>query len=529
MRLAGVLFLSAVAALAQHHAMPPAVEKPVALYKGLGLWSHPIATKNAEARKYFDQGLALLYGFNRYESLRSFRKASELDPAAVMPYWGMAASLGPYVNMDGDLSYNLKDSCAAVEAGRKVASNASDHERAYLEAAASWCPEYRPAVYIQAMKAVAEKWPDDLDARTLYADSLMIAQRWKWYSSDGHPAEGMPEAESALEAVLRRWPDHPGANHLYIHAVESSPTPERAIPSAQRLMGITPWAGHLVHMPGHIWLTLGEWELAAGVNERASAVDRDYMTASNIALNSYTGYYIHNLNFVVYARAMQGHRAQALQAADAMAAAGALLVASMPRMADNSLTQPIFARVRTLAWDDVLKSPAPGPRLPAATMVWHYARTLAFLAKKDRVAALKERDLFDQSAASVPADADWGNNKLGPVLDLAREIVAARFGDDALAHWRKAVAIQDAFTYDEPPAWYYPVRESLGAALLLAGNAAEAESVLREGLRRSPRNGYLLFGLLEALKAQRKDFEEVRREFKTAWAKSDIVLSLGVL
>ena len=523
------LGLLAVAAFAQHHEVKPPAEKPVALYKGLGNWRHPIATRNPEAQKFFDQGLSLLFGFNRYESLRSFRKASELDPSAAMPYWGIAASQGPYINMDGDPSFDLKAACTAVEAGRKVASSAPERERAYLEAVATWCPEYRPDVYVKAVAALAARWPDDLDAQTLHAESLMIPQRWKWYSHDGRPAEGTAEAERLLEGVLRRWPDHPGANHYYIHAVESSPTPERAIPSAQRLMGVVPWAGHMVHMPGHIWLVMGDYELAASVNERAGAVDREYMSASNVTLGSYTPYYVHNLHFIVYARWMQGHRAEALKAADSISAAAAPMLEMMPEMADAFLTQTVFARVRTLAWDDMLKMPQPSGKLPATTAMWHYGRALAMLAKGDRAGASKERAVFEELAGKVPADAPWGQNKASDVMKLGREIVAARLGEDAIAHWTKAVEIQDAFTYDEPPAWYYPVRESLGAELVRAGRAAEGEKVLREGLRRSPRNGFMLFGLLEALKLQQKDSAEVQREFDAVWAKSDVKLTLGAL
>ena len=515
-------------ALAQHHATKPAVERPVALYKGLGAWKHPIATKNPEAQKYFDQGLALLFGFNRYESLRSFQKASELDPSAAMPYWGMAASQGPYINMDGDPSFDLKGACAAVAVGQKI-TGAAEKERAYLDAVANWCPEYRPAEYVAAMKALATQWPDDLDAQTLYAESLMIPPRWKWYAADGHAAEGVAEAERALEAVLRRWPEHAGANHYYIHAVESSPTPERAIPSAQRLMGITPWMGHMVHMPGHIWLVLGDYEMAASVNERASAVDEQYMSATNVKMGSYTSYYLHNLHFVVYARWMQGHRAEALKAAGAMGKAAAIMIDSAPEMADAFLAQAIFAHVRTLAWDDLLRLPQPGGKSPIALTIWRYARTLAFLAKGDRTAAATEREGFEQAAGKMAPDAGWGVNKAGNVMQAAREIVAARFGEDPIAHWRKAVEIQDAFTYDEPPAWYYPVRESLGAELVRAGRPAEGEGVFREGLRRSPRNGYMLFGLIEALKEQGKDYEQARREFESVWAKSDVRLTLGAL
>jgi hypothetical protein len=229
--------------------MAPPQEKPVALYKGLGAWKHAITTRNADAQKYFDQGLNLLYGFNRYEALRSFRKASQLDPSATMTYWGMAMSQGPYINMDGDPSFDNKGACAAVDAGRKATVTATPRELAYLDAVASICPEYKPDAYIAAAKKLAAAYPDDLDAQTLYAESLMIPVRWHWYSPDGKPAEGMPECERVLESALRRWSDHPGANHYYIHAVESSPTPERAIPSAQRLMGAVPWAGHMVHMP----------------------------------------------------------------------------------------------------------------------------------------------------------------------------------------------------------------------------------------------------------------------------------------
>jgi tetratricopeptide (TPR) repeat protein len=533
LRLLVATLLTAPAAFTQHHEMKPSEEKPVALYKGLGTWSHPISTKSAEAQKYFDQGLALLYGFNRYEALRSFRKASELDTSAVMPYWGMAAAQGPYINMDGDPSFDLKAACAAVESGRKANGSATARERGYLEALSTWCPEYRPSDYARAIKALADKWPDDLDAQTLSAESLMIPQRWKWYGPDGRPADGVPEAERLLEGVLRRRPEHPGANHYYIHAVESSPTPERAIPSAQRLMGVVPSAGHMVHMPAHIWLVLGEYGLAAEVNERASAVDREYIAATNVTFGSYTPYYIHNLHFVVYARAMQGHRAEALKAAGTITEAAAMMTDAVPEMADYFLTQALFARIRTLAWDEVFKTPQPAEKLrdklPVNVAIGHYGRALVLLARSDRGAAAKERALFEQVAEKVPADAHWGTGLAGGVMKLAREIMAARFGEDAISHWRKAVEIQDALTYDEPPAWYYPVRESLGAELVRAGRPAEGEAVLREGLRRSPRNGFMLFALMESLKAQKKDLEEVKKEFEAVWAKSDVRLSLGVL
>ena len=514
-------------ALAQQHAAAPA-EKPVVLYKGLGAWRHPIATQNAEAQKFFDQGLALTYGFNRYEALRSFRKTAELDPRAAMAYWGMAVAQGPYINMDGDPSFDLKGACAAVQSGQKL-TGTSERERAYLQAVATWCPEYRPAAYVNAMRMLAARYPDDLDALTFYADSLMIAIRWHWYGADGKPAPGEAEAERTLEEVIRRWPDHPGANHLYIHAVESSPTPERAIASAQRLMGIVPAAGHLVHMPGHIWLVLGDWETAASVNDRAAVVDRDYFAASNVNGGSYTPYYLHNLDFIRYARSMQGRKADALRAAETMASAGAPMVQAMPEMGDMILPAAMFTYARFGEWDHVLKTPQPDARMKGSVAVWRYTRALALGARGDRAGAARERDGFEKQKAAIPPATPWGQNKTGDVLAIGSEVLAARLASspsEALPHWQRAVGLQDALGYDEPPAWYYPLRESWGAALVRAGKAAEAERVFREGVKRSPRNGRMLFGLMESLKAQGKTeaAASVKREFDANWAKADIQL-----
>jgi tetratricopeptide (TPR) repeat protein len=520
-------------AFAQHHEMAPPAEKPVSLYKGLGAWRHPIATSNAEAQKYFDQGLALLYGFNRYESLRSFRKAAELDPSALMAFWGMAMSQGPYINMDGDPSVDLKGSCEAVAAGSKL-SGAPPRERAYLEAAATWCPEYKPEPYIAAARKLAADYPDDLDAQTLYAESLMIPVRWHWYAADGTPAAGMPEAERVLEDVLRRWPSHPGANHYYIHAVESSRTPERAIPSAQRLMGVVPWAGHMVHMPAHIWLRTGDYELAATLNERASAVDREYMAASNVTMGSYTPYYAHNLHFVAYARWMQGRQAEAIQASDAVAAAMAPMAEMAPDLVDAFAAQALFARIRTQAWPELLKMKEPSGKMVCQAALWRYGRALAFRAGGDRAGAAREQAAFEAARAKVPADRGFGLSKASDVLTIASETLAARLsatGEEELPHWRKAVEIQDRLTYDEPPSWYYPVRESLGAALVRAGRAAEGEKVLRDALSRSPRNGFVLFGLIESLKAQnkREGLDQLQREFESVWSKQAIQLTLASL
>jgi tetratricopeptide (TPR) repeat protein len=504
------------------------VEKPVALYHGLGAWKHPIATNSPDAQKYFDQGLALLYGFNRYEALRSFRKAAELDPQSAMARWGVAMAQGPYINMDGDPSFDLKGACAAVAEGNKL-TRAPERERAYLRAVATWCPNYQPKAYSDAMRELAQRYPDDPDAQTIFAESLMIPVRWHWYAN-GTPAAGMAEAERTLEAVIRRWSDHPGANHYYIHAVESSATPERAIPSAQRLMGIVPEAGHMVHMPGHIWLVLGEWETAANVNERAVTVDRQYFAATNV-MGTYTPYYLHNIDFIRYARAMQGRKADALRAAGDLSAAFEPMGKMMPEMAENVVPVVLTTYLRFGEWDRVLNAPQPAAVLKMSTAMWRYSRAVALAARGDRSGAGRERDAFEKARAAQPEAAPYGQNKSVDVLAVASEILAARLAASpgaAIPHWQKAVSLHDALVYNEPPDWYYPVRESLGAALLRAGKAAEAEKVLREGVRRSPHNGRMLFGLLESLKAQAKtqDAAWVQREFDAAWAKADMKLRL---
>lgn len=525
----------AAAAFAQHHHAPAkSGEKPVMLLKGLGSWTHPISTANPDAQRFFDQGLNLLYGFNRYEALRSFRRASELDPKALMPYWGMAMAQGPHINMDLDGDTDMKGSCAAVRAGLALRDGAPQHERGYIDAVAARCPEYQPRKYSDAMRSLMERYPDDLDAAVFYAESLMIPQRWRWYSADGRPAEGVAEAERVLEAIMRRWPQHPGANHFYIHAVESSPTPERAIPSAQRLMGIVPAAGHLVHMPGHIWLVLGDYETAATVNERAAQVDREYMQITGVEESAYAGYYIHNLHFIAAARGMQGRKADTVRAAENIAAAAKPHIKAMAMMVDAFMPAPIFAALRFNDWDAVLSMPKPDAALPATTAVWHYARAAAFVAQGKRAEAESERAAFEKVRAGVKPDWLWLNNRAVDVLAVAAAALDAHLaGSDAAAvpHWRRAVTAQDALVYDEPPAWFYPVRESLGAALLRAGKAAEAEVVFREGLVKTPRNGRMLFGLMESLKAQKKDRAAalVEREYNDAWRDADVKLTLASL
>lgn len=524
-----ILGFAVVSALAwgQHQHAQPA-EKPVALLGGLGIYSRTISQSTPEAQKYFDQGLNLLYGFNRYEALRSFRKAAELAPGAVMPLWGMAMAQFPHVNMDLDGDVNLKEACAALDRTRGL--TAPPHERALVDAARKRCPEDSHA-YIEAMKAAAAAYPDDPDTATFYAEAMMTPVRWRWWK-DGRPAEGMEDAIAALENVLRRVPNHPGANHFYIHAVESSPTPERAIPSAQRLMGIVPAAGHLVHMPAHIWLLTGDYELAAVVNERAAEVDREYMAKTGVTASSYVGYYVHNLHFVAFARQMQGRKADAVKAARAVTQAAEPMAAQMPEMLDAFMPTELFALVRFSDWDEILKVKKPDAKLLGTTALWHWARAQAMQMRGRSTAAAREQAFFEEACKKVPTGWLWINNKAVDVLAVAASVLEARLAASALnaiPDWKKAVGLQDALVYDEPPAWFYPIRESLGAAHLAAGQRAEAERVFREGLQKTPRNGRMLFGLWQALGAQGKAAaaELVQREFDDAWKRADVALRMG--
>jgi hypothetical protein len=462
--------------------------------------------------------------------LRSFRKAAELDPQAAMPWWGVAMALGPYINMDMDPDVHLKESCEAVNSGLHLAG-ISKMERDWLEAAGARCPDFSdPSRYVRAMRELATRYPDDPDAQTLYAEALMLPVRWQWYSLDGKPAEGVVEAERALQGVLRRYADHPGANHFYIHAVEGSPTPERAVPSAQRLMGIVPAAGHIVHMPGHIWLVLGDYNNTVAVNERAAEVDRQYFAQTGVA-SSYSMYYLHNLQFILYTRAMQGHLADTKDAARRMSEALKDMAKTMPEMADVFGLFITMAQLRLCRWDELLASGKPTSENPLTLAMWRYGRAMAYAAKGQFPEAEREQVEFDRLQKTLDRNMPWDTNKLGDVLDLAAAALAARMEPSpalAAVKWKRAVGLQDALVYDEPPAWYYPLRESLAASMLFAGDAAGAEAVFREGLRRSPNNGRMLFGLLESLKAQGKSDAArwVQREFEAAWKGADVELRL---
>lgn len=518
---------------------------PPALMPGLGHLHHEISTNSPEAQRFFDQGLTLVFAFNHEEAARAFRRASALDPRAAMAFWGIALALGPCINLDVDTPHE-KAAYQAVQRAISLEDGATETERAYIGALATRysadpAADLRKldADYADAMRQLSRRYPDDLDAATLYAESLMDLHPWKLWTLDGHPAEGTEEILAVLESVLRRDPYHIGANHYYIHATEASPHPEWALASARRLETLTPAAGHLVHMPAHTYMRVGDYAAAARSNAVGVEADRVYLRESGTTGSMYDMmYYCHNLHFLAAASGMEGNFAGAKRAADDLVAHAAPMVRGMPS-AETYLPTTVFVLLRFHRWDDVLKLPMPDSNLVMTTAFWHFARGSAAAAKGQLMTAEAERKILQTIRLGMPAHTEFSFffNKAGDLLDLAASVLDARIAwarrnhKQAIRDWNNAVQMQDRLNYGEPPEWFYPVRESLGAALMLDGQAAQAESVFRADLQKNPRNPRSLFGLWTSLQAQKKtsDAKWVRKEFDAAWKNADVALELGDL
>ncbi len=526
-------------AAAQHDSHMPIGAKTIDLLPGIGTHHHPIATRSPEAQRFFDQGLTLIFGFNHDAAVLSFQRAAALDPGAAMPWWGIALALGPNYNLPPQ-SDREKAAYEALGRAQALAERAPADERAYIVALAKRYAadpgEDRKKLargYSDAMKALMDAYPDDLDAVTLYAESLMNLKPWQLWSPDGKPADGTQTILAVLESVLRRDPDHVGANHYYVHAVEASPRPERALPSARRLETLVPAAGHLVHMPFHIYYQLGQYADAARVNDAGAAADEAYVQKSGDAGLYRFMYLSHNYHSAAMSHAMAGNFAQARRAAEQLVANVAPAVKEMPMVSPfQAMREAVYLRFHR--WDEILGLPAPEPSTPVADLFWRFARALAFAAKGQLAEAEKERAAYGVEKSKVPAEIAFGFNKPEAIYKVADGVLDARFaqarGDHtgAIAAWQRAAGAQDQLAYGEPPDWYYPVRESLGAALLRNGQAAAAEAVFRADLAKNPRNGRSLFGLLQALEAQQKalDAKWVRRQFETAWKEADVTLRI---
>jgi tetratricopeptide (TPR) repeat protein len=532
LRLTVFLSLSfTIMAAAQDHAMGGS--KPATMMMGLGDLHHPVSTKNANAQEFFDQGLRLIYAFNHDEAARSFQKAAELDPKLAMAYWGLAEAVGPNYN-DPASEGRFQQAHQAIQKAVDLSGNASDAERGYILAMAKRFPadpksDRRKAAedYRDAMREVVKNNPDDLDAATLFAESGMNLHPWGLWHGDGTPEEGTEEIVATLESVIKRDPNHLGALHYYIHTVEASNSPERALAAANRLASLAPAAGHIVHMPAHVYIRTGDYAAAVKANQEAAAADRAYLESSGAQGIYPMMYYSHNLHFIAMCSAMTGDYAEAHKAAEMLAAHVGPAVKDMP-MLEGFMTIPMAVDVRFHKWDAILAMKEPNAEMKATVGFWHFARGMALAGKGKTSGAEAEYKIVAEAEKATPPDAIFNapiNNKTKDILKIAEDVLGAQVAlakkDNAAAAsmLRDGVALQDTLLYGEPPDWFFPVRESLGGVLLMSGDAKGAEQVFRDDLARNLRNPRSLFGLHRALKAQDRNSDAwfVEQEFRKAW------------
>jgi tetratricopeptide (TPR) repeat protein len=506
----------------------------VPLRDDLAGFGRGVTTGSELAQRYFDQGLTLYYGFNHEAAIQSFAQAAEIDPECAMAFWGRALAAGPNINnmeMDEDTSRLAWES---IERALRLADTASSLERALIEALRkryAWPPpEDRSELdqaYADAMLGVWTEFPDDPDVGSLFAESLMDLYPWDLWSPEGDARPVTPEVIATLERVLEMAPDHPGANHFYIHAVEASPEPERALVAADALLDRIPGAGHLRHMPSHIYIRTGRYAQAIDSNRKAIEADRPWIEAGGF----YTLYRAHNYHFLAYAAMFQGARETAMKAARDMIDTIPLdLVRTFPDYLDGFIGVPYHVMVRFGLWEDILSEPEPAADLPLTRAFWRHARVVAFAATGRVEEAEREFDAFREACDAVPESRLVGNNTARAVLDvglpMAEGELEYRRGNHERAFDLLRVAVQrdDGLHYDEPWGWMMPVRHSLGALLLERGRVEDAEAAYREDLRRHPNNGWALHGLAECLHRLGRHAEaaEADRAFRTAWEGADI-------
>lgn len=508
--------------------------------EGLGDLHHEITTSSVRAQEFFDQGLRLVYAFNHAEAIRAFREAARLDPRCAMAYWGHALALGPNINDPMPFEREV-EAAKVIRQALKLKGRVSASEGAYIDALARRYSSRRTRdraaldrAYADAMAALAEREAADLDAASLYAESLLDLSPWDYWNKDGSPRyPHVPKVVSVLEGVLARKPDHPGALHYYIHAVEASQEPERGLGAADRLGPLLPTAGHLVHMPAHIYIRTGRYADAAEANVRAVSADESYIAQCR-AQGLYPAiYYPHNVHFLWAAATFQGRSAVAIDAARKLSQTVGHEGACGPTPGQDWSVTPLYALVRFGRWDEILAEPSRWEKAYGRA-IWHYARGLAFAAK-GRLDEGAEELAKLQAARIDPGlkDEMLGFDPAASVLEVPVGTLAAELAwrrgqkDEAVHSLREAVAAQDRLRYNEPPEWHHPVRQVLGAVLLDAGRLGEAEEAYRQDLRENKENGWSLFGLLQSLRGQGKNQEasEVEIRFRRAWAQADVVLT----
>ena len=535
--------LAVATAAAQEHQHPPSQPTTEAgaatpLYDNLGTLHHAITTRSPLAQQYFDQGLRLTYGFNHAEAVKSFKEGLRQDSTCAMCYWGIAYALGPNINLPMD-SAAARPAYQAVRQALKYSSGVTAKERAYIEALAlRYSPE--PSVnrapldsaWATAIGKVSSRYPADDDAAALYGEALMDLRPWNYWTNGGRPkAPSTLEALRVLEPVVKRNPGHPGACHYYIHAIEASNDAAKALACAERLGTAMPGAGHLVHMPTHIYIRLGKWDIAAERNAHAVHADEQYISERQPTGVYPMAYYPHNYHMMWYALNMLGRGDDALKAARGVVKNVPVEVVRQAPPLEYFSPTVLYTLARFSRWDDILKEPAPPKDLRYTTGVWRYVRGLAYTGKGMLDSAAVERGMLVDTAKEIPADAAANLNSVQSLLAIARNHLdgemAAKKGrtDEAVKHLRNAIAGEDELTYDEPPPWYLPIRQRLGMVLLEAGKPAEAEKVFRDDLVRRPENGWSLRGLSQSLLAQKKtqDAKAVEARFKKAWEKADVM------
>lgn len=506
-------------------------------YPPMDLVYHPVSTNNPEAQKTFNSGLLAIYAFNHDAAYRIFEETAKIDPNLAMAYWGMALALGETINTP-ITEKRQKEAFAWIQKAQTLLKGATENEKDYIRALAMrYSNQPNPDLsllrnnYAKAMKSVVAAYPDDLDAATLFAESMLDLRPWSQWANDGTPAEGTLEMVALLESVLKRNPEHLGANHYYIHVMEASKHPERALMSAYRLTDLLPQWGHILHMPSHIYILVGDYQKAVEANTKAVAADKKYIEQYGIQGYYPLHYMSHNLYFLCRGYLWQERYEEALGAANELFA---FLSPHIGRMEDLEyyLLAPLQVNLYFHRWNAILNIPRPSEHLKGVTAFWHFARAMAQVSLRDFHQAEQEKMLFRKQIALIPEDQRLGYNRSRQVLAVALDLLTARFakarGDlsESLKNLRAAVAKQDTLRYNEPPDWYYPIRQTLGALLLEMEQPQEAEGVFREALERLPRNGRSLFGLLESLRAQQKFDYWVERETNEALHHSKNLLTL---
>jgi hypothetical protein len=520
-------------------AAPAATPARTAPLGNLGSYHRAIQTTNADAQKFFDEGLTLLYGFNHEESFKSFELSAAKDPASPMPHWGMALALGTNIN-DVAPADRLKQGYTHLAEAEKRQSAGSAVEQGLIAALGKRYVAdpvgdqiVREQAYSDAMAALSKKFPDDLDVATLYAESLMNLRPWRLYKKDGTPEPGTDRIVASLESVMKREPNHPGANHYYIHAVEASKTPERALPQAGRLETLVPGAGHLVHMPAHVYIRTGQYARSAKSNADAAAVDEKYFKATGAGNGLYPMmYYTHNLQFESAAAMYAGNLAQARDAA-ARTVKFADPIADQMVMVEPFAAQDLTVLVRFGQWPEILQAKAPAPTRLLQTAVYHFARGAALAGTGKAAEAEAELAALKAAAGKIKKDEMIGSsNAVADVTAVAIADLGARIADAkgdtaaAIKGFTAAIAAEDRLGYNEPPDWLMPERERLGALLLKLGRHAEAEQVFRADLARNVGNPRSLYGLYRALEGQKKNAAtETKASFDKAWSGADVTLA----